>query len=342
MEAPIEPVKRPRGRPPKPKPLEPVVKRPRGRPRKHGLPEIAITFEEKNTAPPVTVPTAPPEPEPLPEAPEQQVVSKAVKNGKVRNSSLLSIASKVQLGDWEGRNLCVCFPCYRQTNYVTAAILVSLALDFGREKIRFEFCGGDAMVYKTRNKVAHQFMETGSEWSVWLDDDMIPPIGRAEFLRTHVLVDEEEMPDEILNRHFVNRLLAHKKTLVGACYFGRRSIAPPMFHEGMHEAESNRAARAMTDQVRPTQWVGTGCVLIHRQVFLDIQAKFPELGPTPEYPYWDYFLPEKNAGEDVAFCRRAAAAGHQAFVDLGLQCLHIGYSAYGAHNTKQPLPKEFV
>lgn len=255
---------------------------------------------------------------------------------KVKIPEILSIASNQPLGDWNGRELCICFPCYKETNYVTAAVLVSLALDYGRERIRFEFCGGDAMIYNTRNKLAHQFMQTGSEWSLWLDSDMIPPIGRAAFIQTHVGSDAETIDEDLLNRHFAQRLMGHNQKLIGACYFGRRSVAPPMFNEGMRDHEAINAARRYNDEVRETHWVGTGCLLIHRDVFLDIQKKFPALGPNADSQFWNYFLPEKNMGEDVAFCKRAKEAGHQPFVDFGIPVLHVGYCAYGAHNTKQP------
>jgi hypothetical protein len=36
-----------------------------------------------------------------------------------------------------------------------------------------------------------------------------------------------------------------------------------------------------------------------------------------------------GSGEDVSFCLRAAAAGHQPHVDMGLVCGHIGYQCFG-------------
>ena len=39
-------------------------------------------------------------------------------------------------------------------------------------------------------------------------------------------------------------------------------------------------------------------------------------------------------GEDVTFCIRAAAAGHQPHVDLGLICGHQGSKIYGQPSMK--------
>lgn len=40
-----------------------------------------------------------------------------------------------------------------------------------------------------------------------------------------------------------------------------------------------------------------------------------------------------GVGEDVIFCRRAMAAGHQPFLDMGLLVGHAGHCVYGPHNT---------
>lgn len=42
-----------------------------------------------------------------------------------------------------------------------------------------------------------------------------------------------------------------------------------------------------------------------------------------------------GSGEDVSFCLRAAAAGHPAYVDMGLICGHVGYQVFGPRNTGQ-------
>jgi len=49
--------------------------------------------------------------------------------------------------EWLGRDLFVGFPCYKQTNPVTAWCLLAMALDIGKDKIRFDMEIGDAMIY---------------------------------------------------------------------------------------------------------------------------------------------------------------------------------------------------
>ncbi len=241
------------------------------------------------------------------------------------------------LPQWEGRDICVLFPCMKTTNPMTAACLIALALDFTKERIRFDFEFGDSMIYHARDKLAHRFMTmTQSQWALFIDDDMIPPIGRPDFTITYGNIPNT-YPRERLEPHFLQRLLSANKTLIGATYFGRRTNGGPMFKEGLYEVAANRAARTAVNQVRETEWVGTGCMLIHRSVFEAIQRTFPEQAPTEKYPYWSYFMPLKEDGEDVAFCKRAKESGHPAHVDLGLHCFHVGYSAYAAHNTQDTM-----
>jgi hypothetical protein len=267
------------------------------------------------------------------EVPKEVKVVEPVKTKASDLQKRIDFLEKSQpLPTWEGKDVRVMFPCMKTTNPVTAVCLIAMALDFGRDRIGFDFEFGDSMIYHARDKLADRFLKSNAQWGLFIDDDMILPIGRPDLLMQYSSLPQT-YPRERLEQHVLNRLLSHGKTLVGATYFGRRVAGPPMFYEALTDAQSNRAARAAVNELRPTQWVGTGCMLIHRSVFMDIQKKFPELAPNSEYAHWSYFMPDKTGGEDVMFCKRATAAGHQSYVDLGLHCLHVGFASYGAHNT---------
>lgn len=254
----------------------------------------------------------------------------------VNNGAKPAVETKY-LPEFNGRDLCVLFPCYKTTNPVTAMALVALALDFTIEKIRFEMDLGDADITHSRNKLARKFLESEAQWAFWLDDDVIPPIGRPGWLKTLGNLPNT-YPDSIAGEHVIKRLMSHQKTFVGATYYGRRPDGPPMFGEAMSDKNARVAARNYSNELRATAWVGTGCLLVHRNVFLAIQKQFPELHrkAADGSMIWGFFdkVEADEAGEDVQFCRRAKAAGHQPYVDLGCQALHVGYMVYGAHNTK--------
>ena len=226
--------------------------------------------------------------------------------------------------EFGGRDIMVGFPCYKTTNPVTAFAMLAMALDFGRDKIRFDMSIGDAMLYHSRNRLAEKFLATDAKYLLMIDDDIIPCIGRPAWMRATV-PSAKNVTDLPLQRHIIHRLLNSGKTLIGGAYFGRQ--------EGAKLICSNQSlvesARAYTDIVEPVDWIGTGCLLIHRSVFDDIRKKFPELKTNdPENPF-DYFLPMKgHVGEDVSFCYRAKEAGHMPHIDLGIPVFHVGYKTY--------------
>ncbi len=226
--------------------------------------------------------------------------------------------------EFGGRDLMVGFPCYKTTNPVTAFAMIAMALDFGRDKIRFDMSIGDSMVYHSRNRLAEKFLQTDAKYLLMMDDDIIPCIGRPAWMRSTVQ-SAQNVPDLPLQRHIIHRLLNSGKTLIGGAYFGRQ--------EGAKLVCSNQSlvesARAYNDIVEPVDWIGTGCLLIHRSVFDDIKKKHPELATSnPDAPF-DYFMPMTgHVGEDVAFCYRAKKAGHQPHIDLGTPVFHVGFKTY--------------
>jgi len=234
--------------------------------------------------------------------------------------------------EFSGRDIMVGFVCYETTNPVTAFAMIAMALDFGRDKIRFDMSIEDSMLRlgggrqpdHSRNRLAEKFLQTDAKYLLMMDDDIIPCIGRPAWMRSTVQ-SAQNMPDLPLQRHIIHRLLNSGKTLIGGAYFGRQEGAKLMCsNQSLVES-----ARAYNDIVEPVDWVGTGCLLIHRSVFDDIKKKHPELATAnPDAPF-DYFMPMAgHIGEDVAFCRRAKEAGHQPHIDLGTPVFHVGLKTY--------------
>jgi hypothetical protein len=196
---------------------------------------------------------------------------------------------------------------------------------------------------------------------------MVPPHGDA---RTYNEFTKFHFTDRFAGENILNRLYSHNKTLIGGLYFGRHQFGLPMYAEGANNIDERNRCRRMVpfDAIAPTQWVGTGCMLVHRQVFLDIQKKYPEL--KGKNGMWNYFSNndtslyngivdiqraiEQNKskeellalissvrstpwfpamGEDILFCQRARISGHQPYVDFGSVCGHIGNMVYGPKNT---------
>lgn len=234
--------------------------------------------------------------------------------------------------EWEGRDVFVAFPCYKQTNPVTAWCLVAIALDLGKSRVRFDMEIGDAMIYHARNRLAMKFLETDANWLLFVDDDMILPIGRSAFLRAMARLPAS-YPEKAAELHVVHRLVGHGKDLVGASYFSRHARGRAINSLYGNRDYTNRAV-GFHDGIMECDWVGTGCMLIHRRVFEAIQKNFPELAPKNDEMPWNFFQPEIDGrGEDIAFCARARECGIQPYVDTMLHAIHVGYGTYGVHTS---------
>ncbi len=240
--------------------------------------------------------------------------------------------------EWEGRALSICVPCYKLTNPASAWSWVALALDLGKEKVRMDMENGDAIIENARNKLAWRFLQSECEWSLWLDDDVIAPIGRPEWFK-YMAGTPPDYPDELAGEHVAHRLMSHGKKIIGGLYFGRQKTGVPMFYEGLAVREVHLMARDDNQRgILETDWIGTGCLLVHRSVFEDIMEKFPERRMTDiqiirNVGEFDFFRKETGGGEDVAFCHLAQKAGHKVYVDLGLRCAHVGFCPWGSWNT---------
>lgn len=271
------------------------------------------------------------------------------------------------------KKVVVVLPWWKQVSPITAFCVAQL-LDRRRTASMLNF--GDAFVAHSRNSCVDAFLQTTCEWFLTIDDDMVVPFGNAAWFTEQTQFTD--FPKEFLSLNALDRLMSHKKTLVGALYFGRHRYGPPVYNEGAASAiEAAYARRAPHDLIKPTRWVGTGCMLAHRSVFEDIEKRFPRLARQPGGPGGNWFTSTEasllqqvcsirdrlqgttldgnkayeafagledaiaraqaenslGVGEDVSFCLRAAAAGHQPYVDMGLVCGHLGHFCYGPRST---------
>lgn len=264
------------------------------------------------------------------------------------------------------------FPWQKMVNPITAFAAFQIA-DRRRTTTALNF--GDAFVAHSRNNCADVFLKSDCEYMLTVDDDMVIPFGNAKWFRAYTGWDW--YPEPYASFNALDRLMSHKKTLVGALYFAKHSRGAPVFGEGNREQISDYVRKGPHNELRLTGWVGTGCMLIHRSVFLDIEKAYPLLARGPDGKGGQWFTSSEHritdgvkkvidmlaegvmdgakamrayemlvgihnesskvsklgVGEDVIFCRRAAEAGHQCFVDLGLMCGHAGTRVYGPKDT---------
>lgn len=170
----------------------------------------------------------------------------------------------------EKRKVLIALPWYRAAHPLTTVALLNL---FQKDCMGVSISFGDAFIVHARNKLATKFLASKFDWMLTLDDDTVPPCGNAAWFNESTGLD---LPPWAAGLNAIDRLVSHGKTLVGATYFGRSPDAPPIFSEGV-QRRKQLLASGPVNEVVPTKWVGTGCLLTHRRVFEDIEKKFPHL-----------------------------------------------------------------
>lgn len=196
----------------------------------------------------------------------------------------------------EGKKLLLALPFYKTASPLTLFCLLAL---MDRSKMGVSLGFGDAFIIHSRNKLATQFVNSPLEWFFSCDDDMVLPFGDPNWFRGNTGL---KMSDEFAGQHVINRLQSHNKTLVGVTYFGRWRGGHPVFAEGQ-QCEADLRRNGPRNELRPTKWVGTGGILIHRSVFLDIEKRFPHLSREANGGTGQWFSPSehdlKNAVSEV-------------------------------------------
>jgi hypothetical protein len=215
------------------------------------------------------------------------------------------VSPTFQTVNLSSKKVMLTMPWMKQTNPMTAFSVMGL---FDRRRTGRLLNFGDAFVAHTRNTCADLFLASDMEWMLTIDDDMIVPFGDARWLRAHVGFD---IPDPFAGFNAMDRLLSHGKSLVGGLYFGRSRHGKPMYSEGASvPQEAEYARKAPMDVVKPTRWIGTGCLLIHRSVYEDIEKKFPRLARKPDGKGGQWFSSsEHSVMEGVEDLRRLLSNG---------------------------------
>lgn len=208
-------------------------------------------------------------------------------------------------------------PWYKSTNPMTAFSVMGL-IDRTRTALLLNF--GDAFVAHTRNTIADLFLQSEVDWMLTIDDDMIVPFGNSRWFNAYTGFG---LPEQFANLNALDRLLSHGKTLIGGLYFGRHNHGKPMYAEGCNQDQEAAAARqSPTNIIKPTRWVGTGCMLVHRSVFTDIEKKFPRLARHKDGGKFGgnwFTSSEHNLVDAIARAKQALAAGDNYQAQMALE-----------------------
>ena len=267
------------------------------------------------------------EPEP-PASPIVEVIEKPLDGSLVvedANGISLVADIKKEVAPWTERDVCLCIPVYDQVSYEFFFTVSSMIMKY-RDQMWLNARGSDSMIARSRNHLAKRFLDTKASWSIWLDSDMCFPMGHAG-IYGH-LTKMNNLANDLLGVHTVDRLIGWKRTVVGGCYWDRSGGGKLIAGSSTPIIQS-----IPSNNLQAVDFVGTGCLAVHRQVFLDIAAKFPEtMSPDSIGNECGFFTPiqtqHRMMGEDESFAKRATDVGHPSYLDLGLICGHVGRGVY--------------
>jgi hypothetical protein len=238
----------------------------------------------------------------------------------------------------KARTFSILSPVNREMSYATVLSMLgnwkATLPEAVRELLAHMDFEPDTTPHMARNRLATRFLEKGDEWSFWMDTDIIAPIGNPAWFKRRT---GTKHADQWFSRAAIERLTTRGKTFVGAVYSQRsadRKILASPGVQARNEAEKLTVeeirSKGPQDRIVEVEWVGFGCVAVHRRVFEDILTKVAGVKSSTKDKAHEFFTPVKGGdeGEDMAFCHRAKQAGHPVFLDLGVHCGHIGKFAF--------------
>jgi hypothetical protein len=197
----------------------------------------------------------------------------------------------------------------------------------------------DTVIHRSRNSLAKRFLASSATWSLWIDADMVVPIANGEWFKW--VTGGSVLTEEQCRYDVLSRLTGHGKAVVGGVYASRRYkgqlVIQPEIRPRSHQDKllCNEIRRGTAHGLYDVDWIGFGCALVHREVFLELQRRFPDLAPQAEHLPWRFFQPEGDEGEDEAFCKRVKACNIPINLDTELVCGHVGNMAFMPDHTQQ-------
>lgn len=143
------------------------------------------------------------------------------------------------------------------------------------------------LVYMARDRLANYAVGKDFREVLWIDSDMV------------------------FDGYIYSELTRHGKDMICGSYISRHYPYSNGLFSSLDPAKSIEKTGKEPIQIAGC---GFGCVLMKTQVIKDVK----------ESTGGKIFLPEENMGEDLTFCKRATACGHEIWCDPTVEIGHVG------------------
>jgi hypothetical protein len=227
----------------------------------------------------------------------------------------------------KGFNLTMLLPVHRDISPAVVTCWMSLAK---RYDVGFDIQGGSLLI-QARNNLANRFLATRAEWALFLDSDLIFPIGNRDWYAG--ITSSQAATNRSGGYELIPRLLNHNRMIVGALYAqrqrnGKLVTQPDMAPKSMDDLRRSNTMRAYNGGgLTRVDWLASGCLLVNRSLFEKIKQREQIQG---DYPF---FTPRGLEGEDIAFSIKVKECGFDLWLDTDLVLGHIGKYCYLPENT---------
>jgi GT2 family glycosyltransferase len=197
----------------------------------------------------------------------------------------------------------ICIPNTGSILTLTVASMLNLQMPEGFE-VAYNMIA-NCLVHEARDSQVINSIENDVDYLFFLDSDMMP------------------------SPNTLKQLISHDKDIVSAMCFKRNPPFQPCFYTKAcirKDEKTGAIIPVMESVLAPETWdneglvrveaVGMACCLIKVDVFKKLNGG-------------NWFFPLPRIGEDLTFCMKARQAGFKIYVDLGLNCHHLGYVPFG-------------
>lgn len=185
--------------------------------------------------------------------------------------------------------LLIAIPTLDYVHYEFAACLTRLIIRLNNDGVDFDVkWKGGTLVYAARDWLACQAINNSYTHVLWLDADMI---------------FNDDLLDDLMfsGKPFVSGIAHGRRPPHASCLF--TSLDPIARFDDGYPANTFEVAGC-----------GFACVLIETAIMRDVQMA-----------YHTCFLPMRELGEDLAFCKRARDLGYKIHGEPGVRLGHIGH-----------------
>lgn len=195
------------------------------------------------------------------------------------------------------------------------ADVVSWDMQYGRRWLAHDkpmiWVIGGTVVANSRNNVVHQFlMSQAADWLVLIDDDQVFPPNLIEYLME---------PADAVERPVIG---------IPVWRFTSKDDGPVRVTHNVFDVADNAFVEfeeLPTDALVQVGAVGTGCMVIHRDVLLKLADFSHQTGNGSRWAWFRHnvYGGDISEGEDLFFARLCAAAGVPIFVNTSLTLGHL-------------------